>query len=535
MAANVQPEKLFKCSICLETSDSLMSIPCGHRYCVNCVKNCWDQKGLMGDCSCAQCCEAFSQKPAPQKKPILAGIMVRRLQEVSREVHTRRIFKNEVQIQPHCVNGTEKPQSTAPQVCPQHNMDVEYFCVVDNCCVCSLCILEEHKNHEMVPIEKDRAKQERQLEVKQIEIQHKIRKKQQKLEDMKWTVKFVKNSARREAGKCDRIFADLIHSIEKSRHELNEMIRAQEDAIVKKADDVMGQLEGEIEDLKKINLRLRQLSKTDQCHFFQNFKTLCIPSKGRDLPKLPRSVDGSFENFSRELFSLKQQVDKLLRRALMKVTQNAGKAQIYSVTCPERIRRETFTPYTFQPTLDRNTLQRKLWLSEDQRMVTLGRESWPYPSHPERFDQLHQVLCIESLSGARSYWEVQWSGRGAMIGVTYKSIGRKGAGNDCSLGRNNKSWGLWCSGSMYAAWHDNQETKIAAARCHRIGVYLDYPAGTLAFYGLSETAMILLHKFETTFIKPLHPAFCFFYHYPGFYVNFDSSITICQLSQSAQP
>uniref|UniRef100_A0AAY5K929 B30.2/SPRY domain-containing protein n=1 Tax=Esox lucius TaxID=8010 RepID=A0AAY5K929_ESOLU len=92
-------------------------------------------------------------------------------------------------------------------------------------------------------------------------------------------------------------------------------------------------------------------------------------------------------------------------------------------------------------TLDPNTVNINLSLSEENRKVTWRREEQLYPDHPERFEDWPQVLCREGLSG-RCYWEVELSGRGACIGVTYKGINRRGYGDDCCLGYNEKSWSL---------------------------------------------------------------------------------------------
>ncbi|KAL0195333.1 hypothetical protein M9458_008905, partial [Cirrhinus mrigala] len=77
-------------------------------------------------------------------------------------------------------------------------------------------------------------------------------------------------------------------------------------------------------------------------------------------------------------------------------------------------------------TLDPNTANSRLALSEDNRKVTHVTEYQPYPDLPERFDE-------ESLPG-RCYWEAEWSGD-AVISITYEGISRKG-GIDSVFGRN---------------------------------------------------------------------------------------------------
>uniref|UniRef100_A0A674CFX9 B30.2/SPRY domain-containing protein n=1 Tax=Salmo trutta TaxID=8032 RepID=A0A674CFX9_SALTR len=165
--------------------------------------------------------------------------------------------------------------------------------------------------------------------------------------------------------------------------------------------------------------------------------------------------------------------------------------------------------YVCDLTLDLNTVNRHLSLSEENRKVTWRREEQPYPDHPERFEDREQVLCREGLTG-RCYWEVEWSGSGgAVIGVTYKGISRRGGGNDCGIGYTDKSWSLFCYDNRYSACHNNNPTTIDVhpSSSHRVGVYLDWPAGTLSFYRASSDTLTHLITFTSTFTEPLYPAF----------------------------
>ncbi|XP_029109754.1 NLR family CARD domain-containing protein 3-like [Scleropages formosus] len=162
--------------------------------------------------------------------------------------------------------------------------------------------------------------------------------------------------------------------------------------------------------------------------------------------------------------------------------------------------------YSCQFTLDPNTANRKLVLSEDNRTVTRTNEEQSYPDHPERFDFCSQVLCAESVSG-RSYWEVQWTGAIAEIGVAYKGMSRKGKSSESITGDNDKSWVLCCSGRSYSVRHNTKNTDIPAPTSHRVGVYVDWRAGTLSFYSVHSGGLTLLHRFTSTFGEPLCPAF----------------------------
>ncbi|XP_028827844.1 NLR family CARD domain-containing protein 3-like isoform X6 [Denticeps clupeoides] len=178
--------------------------------------------------------------------------------------------------------------------------------------------------------------------------------------------------------------------------------------------------------------------------------------------------------------------------------------------------------YACKFTLDPNTANRELLLSEGNRKVTSLKEKQPYPDHPERFDVWLQVLCREGVSG-RCYWEVERSGDRVNIGVTYKGISRTGLRSACRLGDNNKSWILICYKNSYSVRHNSISTKIPAtpSSSNRVGVYLDWSAGYLTFYSISSDKLTHLHTFHSTFTEPL---------YPGFGVlRYSSSVTLCEI------
>ncbi|XP_044045239.1 NACHT, LRR and PYD domains-containing protein 3-like [Siniperca chuatsi] len=186
--------------------------------------------------------------------------------------------------------------------------------------------------------------------------------------------------------------------------------------------------------------------------------------------------------------------------------------------------------YACELTLDTNTVNRNLKLSDDNRKVTLVREYQPYPDHPERFDFWPQLLCRNGLTG-RCYWEVECRGR-AHISVSYRGIRRTGNSDDCWFGRNNQSWTLRCSDDDgYTVGRNNRRTVLSSSSfslfssvSHRVAVYVDCPAGTLSFYRVSSDRLIHLHTFNTTFTEPLYPGFGFWWSKRS-----GSSVSLCSL------
>ncbi|XP_051798301.1 NACHT, LRR and PYD domains-containing protein 1b allele 2-like [Acanthochromis polyacanthus] len=174
--------------------------------------------------------------------------------------------------------------------------------------------------------------------------------------------------------------------------------------------------------------------------------------------------------------------------------------------------------YSCQLTVDTNTVNGNLKLSDNNRKVTFVEEDQSYPDHPDRFDYWKQLLCETGLTG-RCYWEMEWRGD-VYISVSYREIRRKGVSDDCVLGGNDQSWSLICSDLHgYSVSHNSSKTSIRSSSVsHRVSVYVDVPAGTLSFYRVSSDSLIHLHTFNTTFTQPL----C-----PGFGVLFGSSVFLC--------
>uniref|UniRef100_A0A8C7XCI4 NLR family CARD domain-containing protein 3-like n=1 Tax=Oryzias sinensis TaxID=183150 RepID=A0A8C7XCI4_9TELE len=165
--------------------------------------------------------------------------------------------------------------------------------------------------------------------------------------------------------------------------------------------------------------------------------------------------------------------------------------------------------YSRHLTIDTNTVNKKLKLSDSNKKVTFVEELHSYPDHSDRFDGWSQLLCRDGLTG-RCYWEVEWRGK-VHVSVSSRGIKRRGDRGDCLFGLNSHSWSLSCSDDLgYSVWHDGHQTfSSSSTSTHRVAVYVDYPVGTLSFFRVSGHSLIHLHTFNTTFTEPLYPGFGF--------------------------
>ncbi|XP_051742144.1 tripartite motif-containing protein 16-like isoform X2 [Ctenopharyngodon idella] len=531
-------QNAFTCPVCLDLLKDPVAIPCGHSYCKSCITGCWDQEDEKRVYSCPQCRQTFSPRPALGKNTILAE-MVEKLKktklpadcyagagDVQCDVCTGRKHKavksclvcQESYCQTHFDRHEEyhsrKPHKVIDatgrlqdMICRKHDKELEMFCITDQQCICVRCKEYEHKDHNIVSTAAQRTEKQKQLKETQIKIHQRIQQRQKDLQQLREAVESHKTAVE----DSERIFTELIRSIERSRSEVTQRIRDQEKAAVSRAKGRLERLEQEINDLRRRDAELEQLSHThDHIHFLQSFQSLSAPPESTDKPDDPFSSLFSFDGMRESVRQLRDKLEDFCKEEIQKISERVTFTNMNLKT------RNDFLQYSHQLTLDLNTVNEYLRLSKRNRFITDTDTVQPYPDHPDRFDVYRQVLCRESVCG-RCYWEIKWSGTVDIL-VSYKSIRRKGGGIECMFGFNDQSWSLDCSSSRFSFRHNDIKTVLPVKSISsRIGVYVDHSAGTLSFYSVSDT-MRLIHTVQTTFTQPL---------YPGFWIGLGSSVKLC--------
>ncbi|KAJ8278217.1 hypothetical protein GJAV_G00085190, partial [Gymnothorax javanicus] len=536
----------LNCHICSGALKDPVAIPCGHSYCMGCIKGCWDQDDHTGVYSCPQCRQTFTPRPSLEKNTILAEVEEKLKKtglqanspshnepgDIECDVCSGRKFKAvkscwvclasycETHLKRHNELHSGKTHTVVnalrnlrDNICCQHDKLLEVYCRTDQQCVCYRCMLDEHRGHDTVLAEAERTEKQKHLGPK---LSKSIQEREKELQDLRQAVQSLKLSAQAAVEDSERIFTELIRFIERRCSEVKELIRDQEKAEVSRAEGLLERLEQEIAELRRRDAELEQLSHTeDHIHFLQSCQSLCVPPGPGDLPSITVSPHNTFEAVRKSVSETRERLESICQEEIDKVSES-----VRGVYMTEFRTREDFMRYSVrQLTLDPNTANEDLRLSEGNREVTGVEDAQSYPDHPERFEYWPQVLCREGLSGC-CYWEAEWRGGDYVsIAVSYKNIVRKGDEKDYALGCNEKSWSLDCSPSKYCFWHNNKSTEIPVPSSSRIGVYLDHRAGALSFYSVSDT-MTLLHRVQTTFTQPL---------YPGFAVDFGSSVRLCDL------
>uniref|UniRef100_A0A8C1VGZ3 Tripartite motif-containing protein 16-like n=1 Tax=Cyprinus carpio TaxID=7962 RepID=A0A8C1VGZ3_CYPCA len=531
------------CPVCLDLLKYPVTIQCGHSYCENCITDRWDQEDQMKVYSCPQCRQTFSPRPALARNTMLAEL-VEKLKKRKRpadcdagagdvqcDVCTGRKYKavksclmcQESYCQTHFGHHEEfhsrKPHKVTDatgrlqeMICQKHEKHLEMYCITDQQCICELCTKYEHKNHNTVSAAAQRTEKQKQLK----KMQKTFQQREKDLQQLRETVESQKRSAQTAVEDSERIFTELIRSTERRCSELVRLvipdIRDQKKTAVSRAEGRLKQMEQEINDLRRRDAELEQLSNTHHIQFLQSFQSLSAPPESTDINEDPFSSLVSSDALRESVHQLRDKLEDFCKEELKKISDRVTFTNIVPRT------RNDFLQYSHQLTLDLNTVNKHLRLSERNRLITNTNTVQPYPDHPDRFDYFKQVLCRESVCG-RCYWEIEWSGcDGVRISVSYKSIGRKGEGYDCVFGRSDQSWSLFCCPYRYSFGHNNIWTVLPVESISsRIGVFVDHSAGTLSFYSVSDT-MSLIHTVQTTFTQPL---------YPGIRVGSGSSVKLC--------
>ncbi|XP_076733000.1 tripartite motif-containing protein 16-like [Maylandia zebra] len=535
------------CSVCLDLLKDPVTIPCGHSYCMNCIKSFWDGEEKKKIYSCPQCRRTFTARPVLMKNTMLADLVEELKktglqaapadhcyagpEDVACDVCTGRKMKAfrsclfclasycEKHLQPHYeVAPLKKHKLVEPSkklqenICSRHDEVMKMFCRTDQQSICYLCPVDEHKGHDTVSAAAERTERQRELEVSRQNIQQRIQDREKDVKLLQHDVEAINQSADQTVEHSEKIFTELIHLIQKRSSDVKQQIRSQQETEVSRVKELEEKLEQEITELKRKDAELKQLSHTeDHIQFLHNYPSLSALSESTDSSSINIRPLSYFEDVTAAVSEVRDKLQDVLREEWTNISLTVTEVDVLLSDPPaEPKTRAGFLKYSREITLDPNTANTWLLLSEGNRKATFMNQQQSYSDHPDRFTGCCQVLSRESLTG-RCYWEVEWRGRGAYVAVAYKNISRAGNSNECKFGHNDKSWSLDCNNNSFTFWYNNIQTRVSGPRSSRVGVYLDHRAGILSFYSVSET-MTLLHRVQTTFTQPLYAGLLPYYY-----------------------
>ncbi|XP_030631991.1 E3 ubiquitin-protein ligase TRIM39-like [Chanos chanos] len=520
-------EDQFLCSVCLDVFTDPVSTPCGHNFCMTCLKEFWDS---TPHCLCPLCKEQFNVRPELRVNTFISGLAAEFRKTVQMQKRSSaellaakpggvlcdvcsdqklKAAKScldcglsycETHLEPHKITAKLKKhklrdpvENLEDYICQKHERPLELFCRDDQTCVCQFCTETDHKTHNTVPLEEESEERKPQLQKTQTEVQQMIKQNLKKIKEIRHSIHLSKTNTERQIADSMEVFSALIGCIERSRAELIELMEEKQKAAERQAEGLIKELEQEITELKRRDTELEQLSHSeDHLHLLQVYPTLCSP------PHTTHSTDISIDPHLcvDSLRKVLEQLEKLVNAEIKKVSgkEIENRRRLYAVDV----------------TLDPETAHPNLILSDDGKRVRHGDARQNLSDNPERFDPSVCVLGKEGFSSRRFYYEVgvrtktDWA-----LGVARESIYRKG------LHMLSPEDGYWTvvlrNGDEYLACESPRVPLSLRQKPQRVGVFVDHEEGLVSFYDVEASSHVYSFT-DQLFIEKLYP---FFSPYPN--------------------
>ncbi|XP_026016825.1 E3 ubiquitin-protein ligase TRIM21-like [Astatotilapia calliptera] len=526
-ASNLRSEDQFLCSICLDVFTDPVSTPCGHNFCKTCISQHWD---MSQSCQCPMCKETFYTRPQLRVNTFISEMVAQFRREAQQKASSSsseqqaakpgevpcdvctgtrlKALKSclvcqtsycQTHLEPHLtLKGLKRHQlvdaveNLEGRMCTKHDKLLELFCKTDQTCVCMLCSVLDHKNHEFVPLREEYEGKKAELEKTEAEIQQMIQKRRLKIQEITESVKMSKDAADRQKAEGVQVLTALMESVERRLKELMKEIEDKQEATEKQAEGLIKDLEQEISELMERSSEVEQLSRSeDHLHLLQSFSSLKAAPPSKDWTEVrvhPPSYEGTV---GRAVAQLEETIRKLMKKKLLE-------AELQRVQQHE-----------VDVTLDPDTAHPKLILSDDGKQVYHSDVRKNLPDNPERFSQCANVLGEQSFSSGRFYFEVQVKGKTEWtLGVATESINRKGG---ITLSPQDGFWTVGLvNGNEYEAAASPLVPLCLNPGPEKVGVFVDYEEGLVSFYDVGAAALI--YSFTgCSFTHKLHPFFepCF--------------------------
>ncbi|XP_065274297.1 E3 ubiquitin-protein ligase TRIM39-like [Emys orbicularis] len=441
------------CSICLEYMSDPVSIDCGHNFCRACIATYCQEKGLgaSGPGSCPQCRAAFHKSNVRPNKQ-LANIV-----ETIKQL------------------GQPPAKGQPEALCRKHEEKLKLFCEEDGEAICVVCRESlEHRPHTVYPIEEAaqvyKIKLQKSLErlLKEVdEIQKHAMVERTKTQECKEVVKKKRERIVTEFGKLHQLLAE-------EEKLLLQKLEQEEKIILQRINENLTKLLELRSSLDKLILEIRE--------------------------KFQQSADGLLKDMKSTLSRCEAVTFQAPEACAVALKEN------YSI--PEHClgMRNLLKKFKEDVTLDPETAHPELILSDDRKSVRRGGKKLILSlfDNPKRFNASPLVLGVQAFSTGRRYWEVQvgdkieWG-----LGLCRESASRKGT---VVLSPKNGYWVLRLqSGGKYEALTSPLTSLHLSVRPRRVGIFLDYKAGEITFYNVTDRDHI--YTFTDQFSGPLRPLF----------------------------
>ncbi|XP_020773463.1 E3 ubiquitin-protein ligase TRIM39-like [Boleophthalmus pectinirostris] len=528
-------EDQFRCSICLDIFKNPVSIPCGHNFCLGCVRRFWDTRSKA---ECPLCKETFKNRPdlrvnvvlrdcanefrrisKPRVKPnptppprrhvpkqisksddVFCDMCVKegvsdRTQALKSCLVCRESYC-ELHLGPHLRDPvltrhmlTDPGTFTSSHTCRKHNHLLHMFCQREHLLVCPKCTKHDHKYHEVVPIDVESRRVRNEMKKAEADFHHMIQARTKKIQEIKNSLDVSRKQKEEELQRTLQVYSTVKSAIESHQGALIMECESKQEELARRAQDLQKELNQEVNEIQRRRGEMHQLELVDDpLHLIQSFPALMVPTFTNDLSQMKLQPSSSIS---------------AVRNAFSKMVDFCLELQ-KQLTAEEV---SMMTQYAVDVTLDPVTAAGWLILSADGKKVSVSlqqRRSSLYDD-PKRFDSCVSVLGKQSFTTGRHYWVVQvgektdWD-----LGIAKESINRKGAITvrpDC---------GFWAicrrKGGCLSACTSPSVPIPLLDTPQSIAIFLDYEQDEVSFYDAENKVHIYTFS-ECGFNEPLYPYF----------------------------
>ncbi|XP_042539716.1 zinc finger protein RFP [Dipodomys merriami] len=463
------------CPVCLQYFAEPMMLDCGHNICCACLARCWG--AAETNVSCPQCRETFPQ----------------------RHMRPNRHLANVTQLVKQL--RTERPSGPGGEmgVCEKHREPLKLYCEEDQMPICVVCDRSrEHRGHSVLPLEEavDGFKEQIQNQLDHLKRVKDLKKRRRAQGEQARAELLSLTQMERE--KIVWEFEQLYHSLKEHEYRLLARLEELDLAIYNSINGAITQFSCNISHLSSLIAQLEEKQQQPTRELLQDIGDTLSRAERIRIPEpwiTPPDLQEKIHIFAQKcLFlteSLKQFTEKM--QSDMEKIQELREAQLYSVDV----------------TLDPDTAYPSLILSDNLRQVRYSYLQQDLPDNPERFNLFPCVLGSPCFIAGRHYWEVEVGDKAKWtIGVCEDSVCRKGG---VTSAPQNGFWAvsLWY-GKEYWALTSPMTALPLRTPLQRVGIFLDYDAGEVSFYNVTERCHTFTFS-HATFCGPVRPYFSLSY------------------------
>ncbi|KAM5171805.1 zinc finger protein RFP-like [Mantella aurantiaca] len=489
MAAAVLQQEL-KCCICLNIYSEPTTLPCGHTFCKQCI---------------LKTIRASSQRSCPECRHQLPISM-----ELNRNTKMCSIIEHLTSTRsksakhqggcsycdglaeklcldcetPLCSDHLKKHQDSAGHVltdlsttlqsrkCPIHQELLKYYCMEDGVNICVSCgLIGDHKQHKLEKLSDLSNKEKSTLKM----LEDLLTRKKAETEKKVALVKSHKEKVVSDTGIIRNLVTGVIGDIKKElesmEHQILCQITTQEDVVFSQVSQVMTKLESLI---LEINNQIKEIQNL--CNTTDPLTLLERKALHTNKTNALIQVEDDFyvKNLdSGTILVTLQSCIRRFTRSLPFLLKNRG---FHTEDATSRLFPSSEITKNVPPFL----------------ILTLDGLTGESP---------RLAGSVSTLSSGQHYWEVETSDKPCWaVGVSYHKEDYK------APGYNTSSWCLkMTDDKQYKAVHDSQEVVVETNALVKIlGVFLDYEAGIVSFYQVSNNCVRYLCSMHAKFIQPLH-------------------------------